>query len=420
MCRPAPCGIISRATALRDVAPVGAGQWLPNKYVRINSGNVPVSATPAQIPGNGLSIEESFQRIGDSDTRIMLKKIELHPEYRDLLHACIGELEALGLPSHAASGRAKATSSSPPRTRSRPYHMDPEINFLLQVRGGKTFHVLSGDDRSILTEEDIELFYAGKHQSLTFREEATRREVPFAMQPGDGVHIPVNHPHWVTTDNEVTISFALTLQTAETKRRGVIYAVNHQLRRRGLNPTPYGRSVVRDFIKHQGFRLWSGLRWCLPVRRSTRAIDHWHEAASFPGCLRTPCLHGGVGGRQGGTLAPGLATLLERSSRNELTQSPDWLLTWWHVYGGLQGRQLRLGLFHDAGRLVGLAPLLRRRHCYGGGLPFRRLEFLASGEPRAPRHLFQPSQHPRRVRRRGEGRRPAGTGHRRGCIWLLG
>lgn len=73
--------------------------------------------------------------------------------------------------------------------------------------------------------------------------------------------------------------------------------------------------------------------------------------------------------------------LLERAFRNELTLSPDWLLTWWRVYGGWQGRRLRLGLFHEDGRLIGLAPLLLRWHWYGGGLPFRRLELLASGEP---------------------------------------
>src|SRR5207237_8604672 len=71
-------------------------QWLPPKYVRINSGNVRLDATPDQIPGTGLSIEQSFERIEDSDTRIMLKKIELHPEYRALLHTCLGALEALG------------------------------------------------------------------------------------------------------------------------------------------------------------------------------------------------------------------------------------------------------------------------------------------------------------------------------------
>ena len=82
-------------------------------------------------------------------------------------------------------------------------------------------------------------------------------------------------------------------------------------------------------------------------------------------------------------LRPAWTDLLERSERNELTQSPEWLLTWWRIFGGLQGRQLRLGLFHDGDRLVGLAPLLRRRHWYRGWLPFRRLELLASGEPTA-------------------------------------
>ena len=68
-------------------------------------------------------------------------------------------------------------------------------------------------------------------------------------------------------------------------------------------------------------------------------------------------------------------------ARHELTVSPEWLLTWWRVFGGLQGRQLRLGLCHDAGRLIGLAPLLCRRYWWAGVLPFRRLEFLGSGEP---------------------------------------
>jgi CelD/BcsL family acetyltransferase involved in cellulose biosynthesis len=72
--------------------------------------------------------------------------------------------------------------------------------------------------------------------------------------------------------------------------------------------------------------------------------------------------------------------LLERSERNELTLTPDWLLTWWHVYGPQEGRQLRLALFWDGGRLAGLAPLVRRLHWYRRAIPFRRLEFLASGE----------------------------------------
>ena len=79
-------------------------------------------------------------------------------------------------------------------------------------------------------------------------------------------------------------------------------------------------------------------------------------------------------------LRPEWTALLERSERNELTLTPEWLLTWQRIYGPQQGRQLRIALFRDAGRLVGLAPLSRRCHWVRGVVPFRRLEFLASGE----------------------------------------
>src|SRR5206468_4273142 len=83
------------------------------------------------------------------------------------------------------------------------------------------------------------------------------------------------------------------------------------------------------------------------------------------------------------TLRPVWSKLQEHCPRHELTQSPDWLLAWWRTFGRLQDRQLRLGLFYEGERLIGLAPLLRRTHKYRGGLPFRRLELLASGEPDA-------------------------------------
>jgi CelD/BcsL family acetyltransferase involved in cellulose biosynthesis len=74
------------------------------------------------------------------------------------------------------------------------------------------------------------------------------------------------------------------------------------------------------------------------------------------------------------------AELLTRSARPEIVQTPDWLLTWYNVFGSHDGRQLRFGVFREGERLIGLAPLLARRHWYRPGLPFRRLEFLATGE----------------------------------------
>jgi CelD/BcsL family acetyltransferase involved in cellulose biosynthesis len=72
--------------------------------------------------------------------------------------------------------------------------------------------------------------------------------------------------------------------------------------------------------------------------------------------------------------------LLERSSAPSPSLAPEWLSAWWRVFGAQEGRQLRVGLFHRGERLVGLAPLLFRRHRYRFALPFRRLELIGSGE----------------------------------------
>jgi CelD/BcsL family acetyltransferase involved in cellulose biosynthesis len=73
--------------------------------------------------------------------------------------------------------------------------------------------------------------------------------------------------------------------------------------------------------------------------------------------------------------------LLGRSAANQPTVSPLWLLPWWRVFGA--GRRLRVVVVRDGDRVVGMAPLLRRRHRYGGLVPFRRLELLGSGEDEA-------------------------------------
>jgi CelD/BcsL family acetyltransferase involved in cellulose biosynthesis len=73
--------------------------------------------------------------------------------------------------------------------------------------------------------------------------------------------------------------------------------------------------------------------------------------------------------------------LLARSSTNEPMLSPQWLETWWQVFG--EGRNLRTVLVYQDGRLIGLAPLLARRIWHRGVIPLRRLELLATGEPEA-------------------------------------
>jgi CelD/BcsL family acetyltransferase involved in cellulose biosynthesis len=72
--------------------------------------------------------------------------------------------------------------------------------------------------------------------------------------------------------------------------------------------------------------------------------------------------------------------LLGRASGLHPSLTPTWLLTWWRVFGPSDDRRLRTLAVRDGRELVGLLPLLERRHVYHGLVPMRRLELLASGE----------------------------------------
>jgi CelD/BcsL family acetyltransferase involved in cellulose biosynthesis len=71
--------------------------------------------------------------------------------------------------------------------------------------------------------------------------------------------------------------------------------------------------------------------------------------------------------------------LVTRSGSNQPTMSSLWLSAWWKIFG--DSRPLRVALFRDGRRLVGAVPLYSRVHFYPPGIPFVRLEQLASGEP---------------------------------------
>jgi len=89
-----------------------------------------------------------------------------------------------------------------------------------------------------------------------------------------------------------------------------------------------------------------------------------------------------VGTREGlERLEPVWNPLLEESSGNTITLTWEWLSTWWDVFS--EGRELHVLLAREGGRIVGIAPLTRRTVQRYGLLPFRRLEFLASGEDEA-------------------------------------
>lgn len=230
---------------------------LPAQQVEYNAGELPVDQDPQKTPRNGLSIEETIQRIATCRSWMVLKNVEQQPEYRRLLDEMLDEHEACyrqaGL-LHCGDREAFIFISSPGSVT--PFHIDPEHNFLLQVSGEKTMRQWNWRDRSILSDESIEGTYRGRyvHRNLKYRDEFDAKATAFTLRPGDGVYVPVHAPHWVKNGDQVSVSFSITFRSDYSRRNARLYHGNARVRRMGLQPVPVGKYPRYDVIKDSVYR----------------------------------------------------------------------------------------------------------------------------------------------------------------------
>src|SRR5216117_2052129 len=104
---------------------------LPPCIVEYNAGKIPVSLPDWEnTPYTGLSAEETVRRIEECGSWMVLKRAEADYECLDVLKPLSEPLEP-GMCEREAAIFVTSPSSI------TPYHMDKEINFLLQIRGSK-------------------------------------------------------------------------------------------------------------------------------------------------------------------------------------------------------------------------------------------------------------------------------------------
>ncbi len=222
---------------------------LPRKNIEYNAADLPVSLGERPTPGNGLSVEETLREIQACRSWMVLKNVERDPDYAELLEQCLDEIR-LAAGGRIANMRQKEGFifvSSPGAIT--PYHMDPEHNFLLQIRGSKTVAIFDPADRELLPDEVLERFHSGFRRKLTLDEAHRGRGREFHLAPGNGLHFPVTAPHWVRNGSEVSVSFSITFRTRECDRRETLYRINSTLRKIGIEPAPPGRARWRDAMK---------------------------------------------------------------------------------------------------------------------------------------------------------------------------
>ena len=213
-------------------------------------GNRPITQGWRQSSRRSLTAEEGIRQIQESDSFVLLKSVQQDPAYRTLLERSLSELEDLtGAPLHRGITWADAYIFISSPGSLTPYHFDHESNFLLQIHGEKNVNLFPQDDRSILSEEEIERYYAGYISAANYRDEIQSKAEVFHLAPGRGVHHPVRAPHWVKNGNEYSVSLSILFFMREYDLQARVYQANHYLRKLGLNPMPPGRSPWRDSLK---------------------------------------------------------------------------------------------------------------------------------------------------------------------------
>jgi mannose-6-phosphate isomerase-like protein (cupin superfamily) len=221
--------------------------FLPEDHVEHNL----AVDVPAVLPGgNAPRLDDATpgeiaRGIETNGCWMVLKHAELDPEYRDLLHEALSEVIPLVEDRVGGATKEQAFIFLTAPNATTPLHTDPEENFLLQVKAKKQMDIGTWPTREI-EHEHLERYYGGGHRNIDEMPPNTQR---FIMEPGDGVHVPLNAPHWVKNFDEVSISFSITFNTGQSDFLNDVYAMNARLRKLRLSPEPPGAHPSSDKAK---------------------------------------------------------------------------------------------------------------------------------------------------------------------------
>jgi hypothetical protein len=122
-----------------------------------------------------------------------------------------------------------------------PFHVDHTASLLLQISGNeKRITVFPSDDRHLVTQEEVESFYAFDLNSVGYKPQLKSRGIEYDLLPGIAVNIPPLSPHTVKNGNDISISASFSLCFPELEFRARVHQVNYHLRKLGFRPPEPG------------------------------------------------------------------------------------------------------------------------------------------------------------------------------------
>lgn len=223
---------------------------LPDSHVEHSRGDLAVSQDPAAVARVALTPAQIVRTIAENRCWMVLKKVDVDPDYATLIDQCLGEIAGLVQPATGPYLRREAFIFISAPDSVTPFHMDPEHNILLQIAGQKTMTVYPAGDMTIVPQEIHEAFHAGgRHRNMPHDPAFDAKARAFPMRAGDAVYVPVKAPHWVQNGPEPSISFSITWRSSASDREARLHRVNAGIRKLGVTPSEPGAAPLADAAK---------------------------------------------------------------------------------------------------------------------------------------------------------------------------
>lgn len=198
---------------------------------------------------HGLTMADTLERFEELQAYLCIYNPELDPEMSPVIERLLGEIAAAIEPYDDRVTWFSTYVFISTQDSVTPYHMDREMNFLLQVRGRKTAYLWDPADDEVMSAAERDLLLAHVGTRPPYRGAIEAKAMRFELEPGLGVHHPFIAPHRVHTLSGLSISLAFTFRTAGSDRRTDAHCFNAGLRRLGLPPGPVGVHPAVDRSK---------------------------------------------------------------------------------------------------------------------------------------------------------------------------
>jgi hypothetical protein len=215
-------------------------------------GKVPVDAdfdASLSAYNQGLTLYDAIEHLEEREAYIAVYNPERDPLYRPVIEGLLGEIAEQTEIIEPGMNWFSTYLFITAQGSVTPYHMDREMNFLLQIRGLKSVKLWNPADDEVMdeAERDRLLSYVGGRPG--YKPSLEAKAMPFELSPGLGVHHPFIAPHLVHTGPELSVSLALTFRTRRSDVWTNAHRFNLRLRRLGFTPQPVGRHAAVDYTK---------------------------------------------------------------------------------------------------------------------------------------------------------------------------